>query len=616
MNILPNHKAENWHKDVFDIANLQAQMIQAHIAEQEKNPLYDALKNKNDVVADRLNNTDANLMNSTAKNNFNQSPADMLRQNGDVDSLLKYGLSVQGAYNKQHELKKDADNTSDIYLHSKIIDVFKDDLDRYKAPLTQGLSGKGVLTQYTNAIINDDASGKNFKSSLSVIKDKNTALLNISGDGNTIGTLVAAFGSVAQWEEYESKYSKLERKSKKFEYPCNDATSILGTPVQSLLIAKKLAKNSADSASRQLLFEHFVTDGALDINVQNQDGENIMHVLAKCSDHCALASILANYPSQTICNALVQKDKNGKFPIQTAIAQKDSGFCQVLLQNLKQKLSPTQFRDVLLQGNLVHTAILHKNPVVQNLIFALQKVLNLEITLQELRLQNQHNKDLRDPFELAVVLNDNDAIDIFVQQDVLPDKDKIKSSFDKEALNIKPEILKKLVQIRVIDKNTETEIKEKINKSFENVKAENFKKLQVKNHVYKQQNAVLALDYKDPDGDIVTSVKKGDFNYWLSQADVAGVMQNHYNLNAEDYNIIGSMNQLNKALSGNVENKGIVRDLQVSPNGKTFCMIVNIDPKDGNGSNHWVTVVLAKNKDGVKAYYADSLQDNDKKKNI
>ena len=65
-------------------------------------------------------------------------------------------------------------------------------------------------------------------------------------------------------------------------------TRALNLQLSALLIAKKLCKSAAESDSRQILFNHFVKNGGLDITTQNQDGQNIMSEIMFFFDLCKI----------------------------------------------------------------------------------------------------------------------------------------------------------------------------------------------------------------------------------------------------------------------------------------------------------------------------------------
>ncbi|MDX5462576.1 MAG: latrotoxin-related protein [Wolbachia endosymbiont of Tetragnatha montana] len=96
----------------------------------------------------------------------------------------------------------------------------------------------------------------------------------------------------------------------------------------------------------------------------------------------------------------------------------------------------------------------------------------------------------------------------------------------------------------------------------------------------------------------VSATLGGTYNYWLMQADIAGIARTVYGWCGEDNNVvfevIGSVEQLRVQLEQH-------KDKLRQPDRLSLTFVYN------SGGNHWTTLVIAYQGDQFSAYYIDSL---------
>jgi ankyrin repeat protein len=93
-----------------------------------------------------------------------------------------------------------------------------------------------------------------------------------------------------------------------------------------------------------------------------------------------------------------------------------------------------------------------------------------------------------------------------------------------------------------------------------------------------------------------TATSSGRYDYWLQQHDIPDIARVHYNYQVDELEVVGSNDQLSRVLE----------NYRSSQHAHPFTIILNIG-ENGNGGDHWVSMVLHRVSNEYHAYYTDSF---------
>ncbi|KYH12906.1 hypothetical protein AS219_01950 [Neorickettsia sp. 179522] len=407
LRVLSVQEPQDWHQEVIASADLHEETLVATLLDSGANPIVTAVQSGNNSVAEKILSEAKECVNDDLKNN--------LIEKGDVDGLLKYGFGSAGLYDAEYTPTKDLGKSKAEFDSSTAnAALVREEMNILRRKVTSKFGGKGALLTYAHAISMDTPDADNIKDKLSGFEDGDRALVSVcSPDGHNMGTLIAAFGSVAQWQAYANKYSKLKAADSGGVSPAVNVSADIGSPLQVALMAKHFASSAVEKRRRAFFFDYLVQNYLDDLFIPNANGENILHTAVRCKEDEAIESILAHAASVSTLtfSALNQRDGSGRTVLELAVYMNNAPALKTILTSVLAHHGVDAATSLLLRSRLLHAAVATNNDPMLKLIVGIQKMLNA-ITAPEqlLLLENQKDPRGRDPFALAVEMGNLSAV--------------------------------------------------------------------------------------------------------------------------------------------------------------------------------------------------------------
>ncbi|WP_448605936.1 ankyrin repeat domain-containing protein [Neorickettsia risticii] len=446
LRVLSTQEPQDWHQEVINSADLREETLVATLLDSGANPLVTAVQSGNNPVAQKIL--------SEAKECADDDLKDSLIKNQDVVGLLRYGFGSAGLYDATSTPSKDPGKYKAEFEPSRAaFALVREEMNVLRAQVTSKFSGKGALLTYAHALSMDTPEADNIKDKLNGFEDGDGALLSVrSPDGHNIGTLIAAFGGIAQWQAYANKYSKLKAADSGGVSPAANVSADIGSPFQVALLAKHFANSGPEKRRRAILFDYLVQHYLDDVFTPNVNGENLLHTAVRCNDVEVLELMLthAAYTSTVTFSALNQRNGAGRNVLELAVYMDNASMVKVILESVLARHGAGATSTLLLKSHLLHTAVATNNEAMLKLIASMQKMLNV-ITApeQKLLLENQKDPQGRDPFVLAVEMGNFSAVKVMHKAGLQMHVESVKraiaglpASFDENELNKLIEFLK------------------------------------------------------------------------------------------------------------------------------------------------------------------------------
>ncbi|ABD46277.1 ankyrin repeat domain-containing protein [Neorickettsia sennetsu] len=439
LRVLSTQNPQDWHQEVMDAADLREETLVATLLDSGANPLVTAVQSGNNPVAQKIL--------SEAKECANDDLKDSLIKNQDVTGLLKCGFGSSSLYDATYTpLRDPGKDKAEFEPSVAAVALIREEMNTLRKQVTSKFSGKGVLLTYAHAISMDTPEAENIKDKLNGFEDGDKGLLSVcSPDGHNIGTLIAAFGGIAQWQAYANKYSKLKSADSGGVSPAVNVSADIGTPLQVALLAKHFANNGPEKRRRSLLLDYLLQHHLDDVFIPNVNGENLLHTAVKCSDMEVLDLMLTHaiYTSTTTFSALNQRNGAGRTVLELAVYMDNASALKIIVESVLARHGAGAASALLLESRLLHTAVATNNDAMLKLIASVQKMLNV-ITApdQQLLLENQKDQQGRDPFVLAVEMGNLSAMKTMHRAGLQMNAESVKeaiaglpASFDKGKLD-------------------------------------------------------------------------------------------------------------------------------------------------------------------------------------
>ncbi|QHD65571.1 ankyrin repeat domain-containing protein [Neorickettsia findlayensis] len=407
LRVLSVQEQQGWHQDVLDSADLREETLVAALLDNGINPLVTAVQSGNSAVAQKIL--------SETKGCVNDDLKDKLIEKQDVAGLLKYGFGSAVLYDAEYSLTRDLGKyKAEFDPSAATVALVREEMNILRKQVTSKFANKGALLTYAHAISMDTSEADNIRDKLSGFEDGDKALVSVcSPDGHNIGTLIAAFGSIAQWQAYANKYSKLKAADSGGVSPAVNVSAEVGSPLQVALLAKHFANSATEKRRRAFFFDYLVQHYLDDLFIPNVNGENLLHTAVRCKDAEAMESILTHAASVSTLtfSALNQRNGAGRTVLELAVYMNNASVIKAILATVLAHHGADAATSLLLRSRLLHTAVAMNNDAMLKLIAGMQKMLNaITAPEQVLLLENQKDSQDRDPFVLAVEMGNLSAV--------------------------------------------------------------------------------------------------------------------------------------------------------------------------------------------------------------
>ncbi|MGX6960275.1 MAG: ankyrin repeat domain-containing protein [Rickettsia endosymbiont of Pentastiridius leporinus] len=107
---------------------------------------------------------------------------------------------------------------------------------------------------------------------------------------------------------------------------------------------------------------------------------------------------------------------------------------------------------------------------------------------------------------------------------------------------------------------------------------------------------IMPLFQETPPLTLEEATNRKIYDYWLQQHDIPDIARVHYTYQVDELEVVGSNDQLSRVLE----------NYRSSQHTHPFTIILNIG-ENGNGGDHWVSMVLHRVNNEYHAYYTDSF---------
>lgn len=363
LQILPNQPEQDWHQDLLDNSDLRAQDLKSLAMDKGINPISRSVISGNELLCGWLNEKFPELKNQALENGktfYDKMSASMLSHNtGKISTMITLGLkpSLKEGFlakttKKLPVIEQDNTNIKQQSSANRKNDIYRDGL--YK--------DHGPLEKYAKLI----RSGESLKGDLSGVEDgKDSLLKEKSPTGHTLPTLVAAYGTVSQWQELTKAWNKVNEENRSTKEMCNDNTSSLGTPLEIAIksgneyVVNSMVKNinkvdalrisieqgNVESARKMLDSSSSISDKQkMILSETDKSGNNLLHIAVDKGDSVMVGELIAQITELTpkneteienLAELLRKSNKDGKTIAHKAVLLQNSQDSQVILDMLR-----------------------------------------------------------------------------------------------------------------------------------------------------------------------------------------------------------------------------------------------------------------------------------------
>lgn len=410
LRVLSKSKAEDWHSGVIESANLTQDTLVASLLNSGMNPMVTAMQSGNDPVAKKIFTEASSCLNADCER--------YLLANRDGERLVQYGFGLSKLYDIPYSPQEGAQAVHEEFdPAAAAAAVVREEMSHLKSQVTKKFSNKDALLPYVNAITST-AGVENLKDKLAELKDGDPTLLSLSSpDGHNIGTLIAVFGGIEQWQMYAEKYAKLKAGDRSVS-PATNVSAALGSPLQAAVLAKHFARGDLERRRRGVFCDYLMQEYPDNTLPTNKGGENLLHTVVRCGDMEMLESVMthAAYEANDIITALTERNNSRKNPLELAVYMDNSAMLKAILENAVSNYGVRRASDLLLKSSLLHTAVQTNNSAMIKVIASLQKMFNISLAPdQEIFLERQRDSKDRDPFVLAVEMGNVESVEVMVE---------------------------------------------------------------------------------------------------------------------------------------------------------------------------------------------------------
>ncbi|WP_038559452.1 ankyrin repeat domain-containing protein [Neorickettsia helminthoeca] len=379
LGVLSKQAESSWHVDILGMADSLADLSEdeyvASALDASMNPVVTAIQSGNNPVAEKILAASPRFADESLK--------ELLVEKGSGNGLLKYGFGVSALYDRRYSPPEKSESKIQFDVSAAAENVVRSETEKYRSAVSDRFMGKGVLLPYAHAVSKDTNSAENLKDKLNDIKDGDPTLLSVqSADGHNLGTLIAAFGNIAQWKSYANKYKKLKASDKGDPSPIGDMSAKIGSPAQAVLLAKYFAHSDDMRRHKDLMFDHFMIHYPQSTLLQNGEGDNLLHTIVRCEDLDALQAVMEHdsHTIQDLISGLKQRNNGGKSVLELALHLNNAAMLKCIIENSMARGGTDAACSLLLDCRLLHDAVLNGNRVMVKLLAELQRMLNIALS--------------------------------------------------------------------------------------------------------------------------------------------------------------------------------------------------------------------------------------------